>query len=295
MAYAEFPSLCTRETVLSELISLYEKLVKEYDTLIKSIAECFSMLKDYQQSIPSYTAKLVSSAIEAYRLELKREIARIEVEISNLSNTIDRRFDKVDSDINLLILKYEELKEAQKNFEEVLNLELSQMRLLVLGSNSRNEKLVDDAIAELTTKIDSIPENSAPVFNPFRMELDTTGNVISDIYNLGITYHGFTALEFTNNTQITCKYFNDSEITCLDWWTHGKEILIKENYMFNPVTGSYEDIRAVIKTLAKELKNNGYLTATEYDEKAITATAYDAVNITANNYDWNGKEILKDV
>ena len=65
--------------------------------------------------------------------------------------------------------------------------------------------------------------------------------------------------------------------------------------MFNPVTGNYEDIRAVIETLAKELKNNGYLTATEYDEKAITATAYDAVNITANNYDWNGKEILKNV
>lgn len=295
MAYAEFPSLCSHETDLSELISLYEKLVKEYDTLVNSIAECFSMLKDYQQSIPSYTAKLVSSAIEAYRLELKREISRIDAEILNLSNSVDKRFDKTDSDINLLLLKYEELKEEQKNFENMFNLELSQMRLLVLGSNSRNEKLVDDAIAELTEKINSIPENSAPVFNPFRMKLDTSGNVVSDIYNLGITYHGFTALEFTNNTQITCKYFNDSDITCLDWWTHGKEVLIKENYMFNPVTGNYEDIRAVIETLAKELKNNGYLTATEYDEKAITATAYDAVNITANNYDWNGKEILKDV
>lgn len=295
MAYAEFPSLCPHGTDLSELISLYEKLMKEYDTLVKSIEECFSMLKDYQQSIPSYTAKLVSSAIESYRLELKREISRVDAEISNLSNTIDKRFDKVDADANLLLLKYEELKEEQKNFEEMFNLQLSQMRLLVLGSNSRNEKLVDNAIAELTKKIDSIPENSTPVFNPFRMKLDTTGNVITDIYNLGITYHGFTALEFTNNTQITCKYFNDSEITCLDWWTHGKEILIKENYMFNPVTGNYEDIRAVIETLAKELKNNGYLTATEYDEKAITATAYDAVNITANNYDWNWKEILKNV
>lgn len=295
MAYAEFPSLCSHETDLSELISLYEKLVKEYDTLVKSIAECFSMLKDYQQSIPSYTAKLVSSAIEAYRLELKREIARVEAEILNLSNSVDKRFDEVDSDINLLILKYEELKEKQGEYEELFNSELSQMRLLILGSNSRNEKLVDDAIAELTKKIDSIPENSSPVFNPFRMKLDTTSNVVSDLYNIGITYHGFTALEFTNNTQITCKYFNDSGLTCLDWWTHGKEILIKENYMFNPVTGDYEDIRAVIETLAKELKNNGYLTATEYDEKAITATAYDAVNIAANNYDWNGKEILKDV
>lgn len=295
MAYAEFPSLCTHESDLSELISLYEKLVKEYDTLVKSIAECFSMLKDYQQSIPSYTAKLVSSAIEAYRLELKREIARIDAEILNLSNSVDKRFGKTDSDMNSLLLKYEELKEEQKNFENMFNLELSQMRLLVLASNSRNEKLVDDAIAELTKKIDSIPENSVAVFNPFRMKLDTTSNVVSDMYNIGITYHGFTALEFTNNTQITCKYFNDSELTCLDWWTHGKEILIKENHMFNPVTGEYEDIRAVIESLAKELKSNGYLTATEYDEKTITATEYDAVNIAANNYDWNGKEILKDV
>ena len=210
MAYAEFPSLCPRGTDLSELISLYEKLVKEYDTLVKSIEECFSMLKDYQQSIPSYTAKLVSSAIESYRLELKREISRVDAEISNLSSTIDKRFDKVDADANLLLLKYEELKKEQKNFEEMFNLQLSQMRLLVLGSNSRNEKLVDNAIVELTKKIDSIPENSAPVFNPFRVKLDTTGNVITDIYNLGITYHGFTALEFTNNTQITCKYLVDA-------------------------------------------------------------------------------------
>ena len=295
MAYAEFPSVRAHDTDLSELISLYEKLVKEYDTLVKSINECYSMLKDYQQSIPTYVAKLVASAVESYRLELKREIARIDAEILNLSNSIDKRFDKVDSDLNLLLLKYEELKEEQKNFENMFNLELSQMRLLVLGSNSKNEKLVDDAIAELAKKIDDIPENSAPVFNPFRMKLDTTGNVVWDFYNIGITYHGFTTLEFTKETQITCQYFNDSKITCLDWWTHGKEILIKSNLMFNPVTGKYEDIRLVVYSLAKELKNNGYLTAGEYDAENITATTYEDVNISANNYDWNGKEILKDV
>lgn len=253
------------------------------------------MLKDYQQSIPSYVAKLVASAIESYRLELKREIARVDVEILNLSNSIDKRFDKTDEDLNLLLLKYEELKEEQKNFEKLLNSELSQMRLLILGSNSRNEKLVDDAIAELTRKISEIPENSAPVFNPFRMKLDTTGNVVSDIYNLGITYHGFTALEFTNNTQITCKYFNDSEITCLDWWTHGKEVFIKENLMFNPITGKYENVCMVVNSIAKELKNSGYLTAAEYDAESISATTYDSTHISANNYDWNGKEILKNV
>ena len=191
-------------------------------------------------------------------------IAVVDAEILNLSNSIDKRFDKTDEDLNLLLLKYEELKEGQKNFEKLFNSELSQMRLLILGSNSRNEKLVDDAIAELTKKIDDIPQNSAPVFNPFRMKLDTTENVVFDIYNLGITYHGFTALEFTNNTQITCKYFNDSRITCLDWWTHGKEILIKNNLMFNPVTGKYEDVRAVVNAIAKELKNNGYLPASAH-------------------------------
>ena len=295
MAYAEFPSVREHDTDLSELISFYEKLVGEYDALVKSINECYSMLKDYQQSIPTYVAKLVSSSIESYRLELKREIARVEVEILNLSNSVDKRFDEVDSDISLLILKYEELKEKQREYEEVFNSELSQMRLLILGSNSRNEKLVDEAIAELTKKIDDIPQNSAPVYNPFRMKLDTTGNVVNDFYNIGITFHGFTALEFTNSTEISCKYFNGSEITCLDWWTHGKEILIKENLMFNPITGDYEDIRLVLYSLAKELKNNGYITAEEYDEKNLTATEYDETNISANNYDWNGKEILKDV
>lgn len=295
MAYAEFPRVNMYDSDLKELLDMYEKLTKDYATLVQQIGDCYTLLRNYQSSIPIYVSKLVDTAIKAYRLELERNVAMLQTEMLNLENRIERKFDNVNSDTSLLFLKFEELKERQVEYETEFNEKLSEMRLLILGNNAKNEKMIADAVKSMNEKIDAIPDNSVPVYNPFTQEQDTTKNVLLDMYNLGITYHGFTALEFTNSTVVTCGYFNDSEITCIDWWTHGKEILIKNGYLFSPVTGKFVTIETALYDLAKEIKAGKYITAQGYDNKNITAEAYEDTNISAENYDFNGKEILKNV
>lgn len=63
-------------------------------------------------------------------------------------------------------------------------------------------------------------------------------------------------------------------------------------YMFDPITGEYEDVRVVVQNIITYYHGQDILTAAEYDALDLTATAFDAYDITAADYDLSGKTIL---
>ena len=69
------------------------------------------------------------------------------------------------------------------------------------------------------------------------------------------------------------------------------EIALGQITLYNPATGTMEDLQSIINSMYDMDRTNG-LTATEYDALELTATAYDAYDISAYDYDFNGKTIL---
>lgn len=69
------------------------------------------------------------------------------------------------------------------------------------------------------------------------------------------------------------------------------EVAIGQIMIYNPVTGTKDDLQTVINSLYEESRENA-LTATEYDALDLSATAYDAYDLTASQYDTSGKTLL---
>lgn len=69
------------------------------------------------------------------------------------------------------------------------------------------------------------------------------------------------------------------------------EVAIGQIMIYNPVTGTKDDLQTVINSLYEESRENA-LTATEYDALDLSATAYEAYDLTASQYDTSGKTLL---
>lgn len=294
MSYSEFPNTNYYDSDLRQLLELYRKLTEEYKELVDTINKTNAKLDRYQSEIPVYVRTVVQKEISKFVADSVRRAELLQTQIDVLKKNIDVRFEKVYSTIDKEDVKIENYRKEYIKTNEIYDRKLSEMRLIVLGSNSVNRQMVESAVDKLTKLVEEIPKSTLPVFNPILVKQTTINDAISDLYNYGITREGFTALEWHNATHITCQYFSDSEITALDFWTGGKPILncypdaIK---MFSPVSGNYVTVKDAIYELANYLKINS-ITAAEYDDKNLTAEEYENTNISAQSYDWDGKEIL---
>lgn len=68
-------------------------------------------------------------------------------------------------------------------------------------------------------------------------------------------------------------------------------VALGQIYVYNPATGTREDLQTVINSLFDVSRENA-LTATEYDALELTATYYDGQDISAYDYDVAGKTLL---
>lgn len=68
-------------------------------------------------------------------------------------------------------------------------------------------------------------------------------------------------------------------------------IILGNIEVYNPTTGSYENINKVITDIYDAVRYDA-ITCTEFDALELTATTYDSKDITAYNFDNNGKSIL---
>ena len=73
---------------------------------------------------------------------------------------------------------------------------------------------------------------------------------------------------------------------------YADSVILNAIYMFNPFTGSSDDIRDVINDVISYVVGDNALTAGEYDALLLTAAAYDAKNLTAYQSDFNGANLL---
>lgn len=297
MSYSEFPDTNYYDTDLSVLLEMYKKLLDDYDGLVSQITDVNNRLTNYQSRIPQYVSQIVAIEIESYRRDcdykyslLRQQIVAVKEDIESEVKRRELEDEKLKVEIDAMNKKFDTLNsQYEKKFSE--------MRLMILGSNAHNRKLIEECIAYCKGLVDNIPKSELPIFNPIRVKNDTINNMVKDFYNYGLTTNGFTAGDWHKETHITGKFFQDSEITCIAYWTDGKPLLGGYNnrhMVFSPTTGEYVPIEKALEQLANYVKEFG-ITAKKYDEKELTAETYDNKEITASEYDFNAKGELTDV
>lgn len=297
MPFAEYPKTNYSDTDFRELIELYKTLVSNYDGTLKQITELSNKLEKYVRSMPPYVQSMLDNAIRPYLSECRNSSLILKSSIENVQAELDKEIARRKVEDTNILDEIEAFRKLFTTLEKTYDSKLSEMRLMILSSNSFNRKMVEEAVTECKKMLSDIPLSTLPIFDPIKLDLESVSGAISNMYNYGITSNGFTAGEFHKQSHITTQFFKDSEISCIDFWTNGKPILRaykNEHMTFSPITGEYTTIEKVLAQIANELKVYA-ITAKEYDSKEMIAENYDSKNVTAENYDFNGKGVLTDV
>lgn len=147
-----------------------------------------------------------------------------------------------------------------------------------VNSNSQFIEEYSGKIEELESEIESLRQEMTNFESQINAEIIERFNAIQTQLAAEIAM-----------TLIRANAYTDAVANRLE--TEIQNIAIGQIRVFDPTTGSVEDLQTVINNLYGTTRDDA-LTATEYDALELTATAYDAYQLTAIDYDREGKLLL---
>ena len=292
----EFPNTNFYDSDLRELISMYKKLVKEYDDILEQ-------LNELKTNIGSIVDEYLDADLEAFKTELltiiNNEITELENEIHEEQKKLEDDMTKFKNDISSTV---EQLRIDINNFEDIVNnrvqtianqiaqvyIDMAEYKhdMAELFELQKNELIlyIQEHVAQITRLY---------VTNPFTGAYEGIQDVLNDIAKYVTQSYGLTAQEY-DNLQLRASEYDAKRITAQNYSSRGILLFFKELYlkMRNPFTGFMDYYDRIIYQLA-DLHRGAY-TAEEYDKLLLTADDYDGLRITAYKYDWeiNPKEFL---
>ncbi len=319
---------------MSEFITMYKKLVSDYSGTLNRITALDTRLTTYESSINTRMNDMRDNTIPTLVLsEVTRQVASSTVE---LRTDLDNAKTRFSTDISQLQTKLNELTTVTESNKRLLGVQIEavdkdvngrcdrlESRLTELDQNLRELIATTDAntqefltgLIELSCKKvhddsvfrDSVIEERAERFTEEQvrrlndkietLKLSTDTESIRGIWNYAVTYGGYSAEQWYEDTEITCDDWNEKEITCIDWYIRARELFnwfYRSLRIFSPFTGKLEFPNDVLIEVVDYLKDLG-LKAGEYDAMNVSAETYDAKQISAFDYDFRGKEILTNV
>lgn len=191
--------------------------------------------------------------------DFEKEIAEINAEFQSM----------MDDKVNAYYLR---LKYASE-------LDVSALREEIAENSKKDNAYTDKKISALNQKVDNIAE-----------QLGVQG--IRWLYDNCCNVHGYSALQWYNDVEITCEDWNKSGISCLDWYIRGRDCFnwwCRMTRVISPISGKSISPQHAIIELANALKVNAF-TAEEYDSLQLDADRYERIGFEAQRYDWAGKE-----
>ena len=269
-----------------------------------------NMYDSIQSSIDSAVAG-VSEEIDELRDELTRKTGALQTQINEFNNAVNvlsDKFVKLETSVTVTAGNiYSSMDELRRETTETVNKAVSDNEKFVVDElvafrdifkgdigKLRNELLVNDSLIYLRAGRYTDSKVSALHTLIESLNLASNQQEIKWVWQYGCCFGGYNAIQWYNETPITCEDWNRVGISCVDWYVRGREIFgwfEHQRFMFSPVSGEYVDVRVALMELAAALKING-LTAEEYDGLGFTAEEYDSYRETAVEYDWNGRSLL---
>lgn len=274
----DFPHTHFYETDLREILSMLNKLEKEYSHLVESIDDLNEWKKNHTKEYESLVKKLEA----------------LQNEINTFEDGINKAFDEFKTE------EQQKFAELQAELQAQINSEITRLRAEVKAAITainnlleiNNKYIIEVVENKLQKWLDNLPDYSTlMVLNPVRGYRTSIQIAINDLYSYAAV-NAITAKEF-DDLKITAIRFDNLMITAGEFDRNAKDRLGYKDprfYMFSPFTGENVLIKEVVKSLAALHMNA--ITAIEFDTLAITAEEFDDKLITAYNFDWNGKAIL---
>lgn len=266
---------------LSTVENMYDSLQSELYTEISGVQNDIDALREemilrdeaLQSQINNFNQQVetISQQMEQFKHDVRDEISYFE--------------DNMKLSFNVYL---NEMKASQETFENAVR---DMLKLQMDDTISRDYEMLMDSKKYTDMKVSAL--------HTLIETLDLTSNMkcIKWVWQYGCNFGGYNAIQWYNETPITCELWNKIHINCVDWYVRGREVFHwfdRRRFMFSPVSGKYVDVQTALLELATALKING-LTAEEYDNLGFTAQEYDVFRETAGDYDWNGRELATDV
>lgn len=280
----DFPHTHFYETDLREILSMLNKLQKEYAHLVESIDDLNEWKKSHTKEYEDLVKKLeaVQNEIDTFEAEINADFDELKreqrAEFDELIVQVNKYLDDVRVEINNEIARLRaEVNEAIVQINSLLE---ANNEFIMLYVENRLQRFIDD-LPEILTVM---------VYNPYRGAVTDIQTAINDIYSVAAIW-GLTAAQY-DSLQLTAEEYDRMGISAQEYDTLGYKLLYKDpNYhMYSPFTGDYVTVQTVIMELAH--LHMGGVTAEYYDGLELTAEEYDNKELTAFQYDWYADELL---
>lgn len=299
MGYAEFPHAHYLEYDEHQIIILVKKLESEYSEILdkarkaeSDAASAVSKVDSYMTTIDARINQQVSSSVEQATRLLKNDFQNLNNKFNDLLND----FGSLRGEVQAAERKIDSVASSLQND---LNAFKQQIRSEIRGQLERNTTTVNDKVnaldnltatrmRELSEQIVlamNMVEDNASVYTDVEItkfaedmqavveeRLDDILATISDIKNSNIynnvgwlwnnlcSIGGFTAMEIFEYGDFNVDMWNQSEITCKEWFTSGKQLLgYNSGRMVDKLTGRISEVGTVVQGLIDLLNAQGII------------------------------------
>lgn len=298
-AYSEFPNSGYHKIDYHEMFKLYCEVRDKYAGTLDEISKLNTKLDKYMQDKRSeidiwmnVQRAYINSEINGKTEELYQNLftmlnnKMIEY-IRQIQRTMDSFTTSVNSNINSMNTEIANMKTAMSAFETKVNGKLTEFAVQYRELDSYIRQTIDDISDNLDSEIEYI-----------KTRLPSIDNETFNFYwNLISTIQGMTAKEWYDYVVMTCEDWNNSKITCSEWFTRSKKLTGYDSYMslmFSPFTGELASLAQIVTEIWSNMKI-GAITAGEYDGQEWTAQEIDQLRESVSAYDWAGDVFFKKV
>ena len=284
----EFPNTNFYDSDLRELIAMYKKLVKEYDSILDE-------LNELKTNIGSIVDEYLDADLGAFKAELltiiNNEIVELENEIHEQQKELEDDMTKFKNDISSAVeqlrINIDDFEGKVNNRVQTIANQIAQVYIDMSEYKHDMAELFELQKNELTLYIQEHITQITRLYvtNPFTGEYEDVQNVLYDIAKYVTQSYGLTAQEY-DDLHLRASEYDAKRITAQNYSSRGILLFFKELYlkMRSPFTGLMDYYDKIIYQLAN--LHRGAYTAQEYDNLLLTADNYDAMQLSAYKYDW---------
>lgn len=307
-AYSEFPNSDYHKVDYHEMFKLYCDVRDKYAGTLDEIAKLNTKLDKYMQDKNSeidnwmdVQRAYINSTINGKTEELYQRLYTLLNEkmvehIQQVTRQMDSFTATVSANINSMQDEIRYMKEDISKFENRVNAKLNEH----ISTNNNNYRYFAEQYRELDSHIRESINN---INTKLEADIDYIKNRLPAIdnktfkfyWNLLSTVQGMTAKEWYDYVVMTCEDWNNSKITCSEWFTRSKKLTGYDSYMslmFSPFTGELTSLAQIVTEIWSNMKI-GAITAGEYDCQEWTAQEIDQLRESVSAYDWAGDVFFK--
>lgn len=275
---------------LDEIAKLNTKLDKYMQDKNSEIDNWMDVQRTYINStINGKTEELYQRLYTLLNKKMVEHIQQVTSQMDSFIVTVTANMNSMNNEIRYM-------KEDISAFETAVNNKLGEYKT----TNTNNYKYFTEQYRELDNyirqAIEDITEKLDADIEYIKNRLPVIDNKTFNFYwNLMSTIQGMTAKEWYDYVVMTCEDWNNSKITCSEWFTRSKKLTGYDTYkslMFSPFTGELTSLAQIVTEIWSNMKI-GAITAGEYDGQEWTAQEIDQLRESVSAYDWAGDVFFK--